>query len=431
MSEFNITIESGTSKRLPTAGKYVDRDIIVTAEGGTDNPTGAVVPALVRKGLGSIDTGVDGANSNLKIEARYEFINMPTAYFNIIYAYASETSNATRIIYNKDSYVYCCLNSKTSDSLSSGQKRYPNVVYTDVLAPESSSTFSFTQNGVKTTKARTNGTALQGRNILVFTNSSSDDGVDIKLYYLKIYDGSTLIRHLVPHITESGECGLYDLVGHRFYGNTGKGEFEIEGGNSDTSGGDDTMVGIWIFNEVLDLPEFDFYFNFVLTNVADSPQFHNLYSPGDDWLYYYDVDNTDYVPYENGAWVLPDWRTITITEEPTDSECIEWLKANARKATYEDGIAEGEKAILSTYIDWSVSTTSNSCIVEFVNDCDYYAHISLNVLETTEGQAYNASFVLAPYEEYYISEGEMGWQDLSGGEWAVSVVIHRFSKDGV
>lgn len=34
---FNITLEGGTSLRLPTAGKYCDRDIIVTAEGGKED----------------------------------------------------------------------------------------------------------------------------------------------------------------------------------------------------------------------------------------------------------------------------------------------------------------------------------------------------------------------------------------------------------
>ena len=34
---YNITIESGQSVRLPTAGKYCDRDIIVTAEGGKED----------------------------------------------------------------------------------------------------------------------------------------------------------------------------------------------------------------------------------------------------------------------------------------------------------------------------------------------------------------------------------------------------------
>jgi hypothetical protein len=35
MSAFNIEVESGTSVKLPTAGKYCDRDIVVTATGGS------------------------------------------------------------------------------------------------------------------------------------------------------------------------------------------------------------------------------------------------------------------------------------------------------------------------------------------------------------------------------------------------------------
>lgn len=37
MSEHNITVTGGTSTRLKTAGKYCDRDIIVTATGGEGN----------------------------------------------------------------------------------------------------------------------------------------------------------------------------------------------------------------------------------------------------------------------------------------------------------------------------------------------------------------------------------------------------------
>lgn len=50
---YNITVEGGTSVRLPTAGKYCDRDIIVTAEGGglaLDVVTASALP----------DTVVDG-----------------------------------------------------------------------------------------------------------------------------------------------------------------------------------------------------------------------------------------------------------------------------------------------------------------------------------------------------------------------------------
>ena len=37
MSEHNITVEGGSSVRLKTAGKYCDRDIVVTAEGGSED----------------------------------------------------------------------------------------------------------------------------------------------------------------------------------------------------------------------------------------------------------------------------------------------------------------------------------------------------------------------------------------------------------
>lgn len=39
----NIIVEGGTSVRLPTAGKYVDRDIIVTAEGGASENLDEVI----------------------------------------------------------------------------------------------------------------------------------------------------------------------------------------------------------------------------------------------------------------------------------------------------------------------------------------------------------------------------------------------------
>jgi hypothetical protein len=43
MSEFNIEIAGGSTVRLKTAGKYCDRDILVTAKGGSD-PTYKVIP---------------------------------------------------------------------------------------------------------------------------------------------------------------------------------------------------------------------------------------------------------------------------------------------------------------------------------------------------------------------------------------------------
>ena len=52
MSEFNIEVEGGSSVRLPTAGKYCDRDIVVTAKGGDELfRDGAYAMAYTRKML--------------------------------------------------------------------------------------------------------------------------------------------------------------------------------------------------------------------------------------------------------------------------------------------------------------------------------------------------------------------------------------------
>ena len=50
---FNIEVQGGTSVRLPTAGKYCDRDIVVTALGGD---TGEVVTSFLTGTITSIDS---------------------------------------------------------------------------------------------------------------------------------------------------------------------------------------------------------------------------------------------------------------------------------------------------------------------------------------------------------------------------------------
>lgn len=226
---YNIIVDGGSSVRLPTAGKYCVRDIVVTANGSGGGELTPVATSLIRRGIGYIDTGIDAANSNLTIQVQYEFETVPTGYWYLIRAYVNEDTNSTRILYNGTSNTYCCLNSvPRSASLSATQKRYEGVVYTDILKPESNNSFSYTTNGVKTTKTRTSGDELVGENILLFSDSTSKDSTVVKLYYLKIYDGNTLVRDFAPFVMQNGECGLYDNVTKRFFGNDGSGTFEAE-----------------------------------------------------------------------------------------------------------------------------------------------------------------------------------------------------------
>ena len=59
----------------------------------------------------------------------------------------------------------------------------------------------------------------------------------IKLYSCQIYDNGTLARDFVPCVNVSGEAGLYDLVGKKFYGNAGTGAF-VSGGYVSLKTGD-------------------------------------------------------------------------------------------------------------------------------------------------------------------------------------------------
>ena len=59
----------------------------------------------------------------------------------------------------------------------------------------------------------------------VFTQS----GNGCRIYYLKLYNGDTLIRDFIPCIRNAdNEVGMYDLVNNVFYTNQGTGEFTYE-----------------------------------------------------------------------------------------------------------------------------------------------------------------------------------------------------------
>ncbi len=77
MSNFNITVEGGSSVRLPTAGKYCDRDILITATGGGGTtPANPIIEPLsvTENGTYTAPNGVDGfspVNVNVPIPDGY------------------------------------------------------------------------------------------------------------------------------------------------------------------------------------------------------------------------------------------------------------------------------------------------------------------------------------------------------------------------
>ena len=179
------------------------------------------VSYLRRTNSGYIDTGVKGNNPNLSITARFAFKVLPTGYWNVIYAYENESSNATRIICNGSKYIYGSLNSIATSSASVAQTLYKDVIYTAKLYAPSATAITLSVNGVSATTGRKDGTPID-ENLIIFSGSA--DNVDIELYSLEIVDNGVLIRDFFPHYKD-GEFGLWDAVGNRFYGNSGAGTF--------------------------------------------------------------------------------------------------------------------------------------------------------------------------------------------------------------
>lgn len=79
MSEFNITVEGGSSIRLPTAGKYCDRDIVITAEGGDDTETIAKLNAVIDRSIVEIRSDVEKIGDY----AFYNCLQLTTADFPV------------------------------------------------------------------------------------------------------------------------------------------------------------------------------------------------------------------------------------------------------------------------------------------------------------------------------------------------------------
>lgn len=179
------------------------------------------VSYLRRTNSGYIDTGVKGNNPNLSITARFAFKVLPTGYWNVIYAYENENSNATRIICNGKKYIYGSLNTIASSSASVAQTLYKDVIYTVKLYAPTATTISLSVNGVSATTGRKDGTPID-ENLIIFSGSA--DNVEIELYSLEIVDNGVLIRDFFPHYKD-GEFGLWDAVNNRFYGNSGAGKF--------------------------------------------------------------------------------------------------------------------------------------------------------------------------------------------------------------
>lgn len=162
-----------------------------------------------------IDTGIVAKSSLI---FRVKFNMQSTKGHNIAGLYVDSNHCYRFFTYNNQGYLDIGFDSRTR--IIGG-----TIQYDTVYEMEAGNCYI---EDLQTGETVASGTAvseftLSGNVCLGGTSAEQENG---KYYYLKIYDGSNLVRDMVPCINASGEIGLWDDVNGVFYGNAGTGTFE-------------------------------------------------------------------------------------------------------------------------------------------------------------------------------------------------------------
>lgn len=222
MSEHNITVEGGTSVRLKTAGKYCDRDIVVTASGGGDAglPDGYKrVDFIEFTGDQLVDLELIG-NQDSRITCSFTWGN---AVQNHVFGCASPDNTASITSYMNGSWRFGAKSATKTFMKNNTVLPYTARVDKTMIGITGSSTAISGVNDFETP-----GTLLLGG-----ARSSSgglpSTGFVGKVLYFNHWSADTQTRKLVPVVSAEGVYRFYDEVLQRFFDSvTGT---PLQGGN--------------------------------------------------------------------------------------------------------------------------------------------------------------------------------------------------------
>lgn len=172
-----------------------------------------------------IDTGVSGANNNLKIEMGFSYSKF-YAYGYFFSNYESEQHNTTRFLLDasNNSRGLAYINTKSQDG----------AIYNSNVTKDSFHTFvltktSLTIDGVTTTNNNPPVGTANTKNIILFNRGAGSYAntrdIGMRCYYFRIYDNDVLVRDLIPVLDNSGIPAMYDRINGGTYYNEGTGSF--------------------------------------------------------------------------------------------------------------------------------------------------------------------------------------------------------------
>ena len=256
----NITVEGGTSVRLPTAGKYCDRDIVVTATGSaaapvvqplevTENGTytapagvdgyspvtvnvagggggGGELPEGYRRcdfilfsGKQWVDTGIVGTQDT-QVSASFTWENSTQRH---LFGCASSDNTKSITSYMNGSWRF----GAKSTSKSFGVKN-PMLPYAVLVNKTTISTTGSASSIGGVADFETVGTLLLG-GARDADGTEPSVGIYARVFYFYMWQGDEMVRKLVPVTDGNGAYRFFDMVSKEFFDSITT--TPLEGGN--------------------------------------------------------------------------------------------------------------------------------------------------------------------------------------------------------
>lgn len=221
---FDVTVEGGTSVRLPTAGKYCDQDIIVTATGGEGGADPDLPPGYRRAdyilftGEQILDAGII-CNKNTKIQLAFTREKSTQHY---LYGVASSGNTASVTAYLGGSWRF------GNKSATKSPATNANMIYSGVV-DDSTITVTGSASAISSVNEfETIGTLLIG------TCRSSDGEVGEpqfvgKIFFIAMWQEYILVMKLVPVVSDDGVYRFFDKVSKTFFDSIT--DTPLDGGN--------------------------------------------------------------------------------------------------------------------------------------------------------------------------------------------------------
>jgi hypothetical protein len=221
----NITVEGGTSVRLPTAGKYCDRNIVITATGGggggdSELPSGYRRADYIQfTGEQIVDTGII-CNIDTKLQLCFTREKSTQHY---LYGVASSNNTASVTAYLGGSWRF-----GNKSATKSGSATHTRISYGAFVDKTTISVTGSTASIGGVSNFETIGTLLLGT-----CRSSSGEVGDAqfvgKIFNFVMWNGEEQVLKLIPIVDENGAYRFYDLITKTFFDSIT--DTPLDGGN--------------------------------------------------------------------------------------------------------------------------------------------------------------------------------------------------------